>query len=75
MTQCERLIQYIRKRGGITTAQAFSDLGITRLSGRIFDLRRKGIPITTESKVGKNRHGEKVRFTEYKIQEKEYEQY
>lgn len=73
MTQCERIIQYIRERGGITTAQAFSDLGITRLSGRIFDLRRKGIPITTESKVGKNRYGEKVRFTEYKIQEKKHE--
>ena len=71
MTQCDRIIQYIRERGGITTAQAFTDLGITRLSGRIFDLRRKGIPIMAEMKVGKNRYGEKIRFTEYKIQEKE----
>lgn len=70
MTQCDRIIQYIRERGGITTAQAFTDLGITRLSGRIFDLRQKGIPIMAETKVGKNRYGEKIRFTEYKIQEK-----
>lgn len=71
MTQCDRIIQYIRERGGITTAQAFTDLGITRLSGRIFDLGRKGIPIMAEMKVGKNRYGEKIRFTEYKIREKE----
>lgn len=39
MNQCDKIIRYIKDFGSITTMQAFQDLGITRLSGRIYDLK------------------------------------
>lgn len=42
MTQCERIIKYINDFGSITTYQAFTDLGITRLASRIHDLSERG---------------------------------
>lgn len=38
MNQCDKIIRYIKDFGSITTMQAFQDLGITRLSGRIYGL-------------------------------------
>lgn len=42
MTQCEKVLAYIERHGSITSWQAFEDLGITRLSGRIHDLTQRG---------------------------------
>lgn len=44
MSQCEKIIRYMKDFGSITTMQAFQDLGITRLSGRIYDLKALWIP-------------------------------
>ena len=45
-TQCEIVLQYIKDHGKITTYDSFQ-LGITRLSARIWELRHKhGIPIS-----------------------------
>ena len=44
-TQADRVLEYIKKFGSITTLQAFRDLGVTRLSARIFELRDRGIII------------------------------
>lgn len=44
--QSARVLAYIVKHGGITSMDAFRDLGITRLSARIWDLRRAGVPVT-----------------------------
>ena len=41
MTQCERVLQYMRDFGSINSAQAFVDLGCYRLGARIYDLRHK----------------------------------
>ena len=41
MNQCDKIIRYIKDFGSITTMQAFQDLGITRLSGRIYDYGEK----------------------------------
>lgn len=50
MTQSEQVLDYMREHGGITSMEAFSKLGITRLSARIFDLRKAGENITQERK-------------------------
>lgn len=42
MTQKERIIDYIRLHGSITTMEAFSNLHITRLSARIEELKKDG---------------------------------
>ena len=68
MTQKERVKQYMQDFGKITTYEAFKDLGITRLSARIFDLMGDGIKIGKKVKCAKNRYGEKVHYTEYWIE-------
>ena len=54
----ERVFDYMLDNGGITTLDAFLDLGDTRLSARIFTLKEKGIPIGSERIKVQNRHGE-----------------
>lgn len=48
MTDEKKVLIYILRHGSITTAEAFSKLGISRLSGRVYDLRAKGIPVAIE---------------------------
>lgn len=69
VTQANRVLQYIRDFGSITTLQAFQDLGITRLSARIFELKDRGYAIKTDKVTGKNRYGETVHFNRYSIYE------
>lgn len=47
-SQCNRLLDYLqRHKRGITTYQAFSILGICRISARVADLRERGYKIDT----------------------------
>ena len=39
MTQNERVHEYLKKHGSITTKDAYEQLGVTRLSARIFELK------------------------------------
>ncbi len=41
-SQCNRIMQYMHDFGSISTREAFDDLGVTRLSGRIYDLKKTG---------------------------------
>ena len=41
----ERLMRYLQEFGSITSLEAISELGDTRLSATIFELRKKGINI------------------------------
>lgn len=67
MTQNERIIEYIKDWGSITTYEAFNDLGITRLASRICDLKKMGYDFNVE-RIGKtNRYGEKVTFNRYSL--------
>ena len=64
-TQAERVLEYIQKFGSITTLEAFRDLGVTRLSARIFELRNKGLNIDSTSVTSKNRYGETCTYAKY----------
>ncbi len=64
-TQADRVLEYIKKFGSITTLQAFRDLGVTRLSARIFELRDRGIIIDSTSVTSKNRYGENCTYAKY----------
>ena len=66
-TTQKRVIDYLVEFGSITTLQAFVDLGETRLSARIFELRKKGIPRSGTTIKVKNRLGEARHIKEYKI--------
>lgn len=69
MTQTERVLKYIKDYGSITTLEAFRDLGVTRLSAKIFTLRKSGYDIVSETEKSKNRCGDTVSYARYKIRE------
>lgn len=68
-TQKELLLDYMRRHDGITSLEASRDLGIQRLSARIFDLRADGIVIRSERCQSKNRYGRTVCYDRYKVVE------
>lgn len=62
-----RILAYINKNGSITSMDAFKELGITRLSARIKELREMGYDIRTVMMESENRYGEPVRFGLYRL--------
>lgn len=54
MTQNEKILEHLKKYGVITSMEAFQTYQITRLAGRIHELREKGYNITTEKRKAKN---------------------
>ena len=69
MTQKEKIREYIRQYGSISTWEAFRDLGITRLASRICDLENDGIHVDRKREAVKNRYGETTYITRYSIAE------
>lgn len=57
-TTQQRVFDYMFDFGSITSLQAFEDLGESRLSARIFELKAKGVLIGDELIHVKNRFGE-----------------
>jgi len=65
----ERVLNYIKEFGSITSFEAFTDLGCTRLSEYIRQLREEYL-IDDEWIHTKNRYGEEVKFKKYYIAKK-----
>ena len=66
-TQRDMVAQYMEDFGSISSWDAFKDLGITRLSARIYELKERGYIISTEQKKAKNRYGKPVKYFKYRI--------
>lgn len=66
-SQANRLLDYLKKSGSITTWEAFKELGITRLSARIFEIKERGYVIKTELVNDKNRLGEPIHYNKYSL--------
>ena len=64
-TQNDRVLAYMRSHKGITSLDAYRDLGCTRLSARIADLKRMGIAIGKIMVDRENRYGETVKVAQY----------
>ena len=69
MIQEQRVLEYMKKNDGITSLEAFQYLGITRLSAKIFNLKKQGYLITSEMQQGENRYGEMTHFKRYMLNE------
>lgn len=63
----QRVFDYLTAFGSITSLQSCIDLGETRLSARIFELKEKGLNIGYRWQDVTNRWGEKRRVKEYFI--------
>ena len=64
-TQKDRIINYIRQFGSISSWEAYSDLGITQLGARIDQLKKEGFEFRTEWESNTNRFGEKTEYKRY----------
>lgn len=66
VTQRDRVLQYCRDFGSITSYQAYVDLGITQLGARIWELKNKfGYKFKKERVTKDNRYGDKCHFDKY----------
>ena len=66
-TTQQRVFDYITEFGSITSLQAFVDLGESRLSARVWELKDKGIKIDSEMIEVENRFHEKRHVKRYFI--------
>lgn len=65
ITQKDRILEYIRNFGSISSFEAYANLGITQLGARIDQLQKEGYQFKTEWEQKKNRYGEDVSFKRY----------
>jgi uncharacterized small protein (DUF1192 family) len=64
-SQYEQILSHLRKSGNITSEQAFSRYGVTRLSSVIFNLRENGAKIENQRHTKKNKFGRTVGYDKY----------
>ncbi len=67
VTQRDRVLQYIKDFGSITSWEAYSELGSTQLGARIFELKDRGYNFEKERVNTKNRYGDQTHFDRYKL--------
>ena len=76
MTQCDKIIEYMKANNGITSAEAFYKLGVGRLASRIHDLRSDGYIIDSVKEHNNGYYGWHTRYhlvkdpTEVKVEVK-----
>lgn len=68
MSQHDKIRAYIKRNGSITPRDAFIELGITKLSTRIGEMRRSGEKISGEMEKSTNRFGEKTSYMRYRLE-------
>jgi hypothetical protein len=71
VTQGEIILRHLKKYGSITSWEAIMEYGITRLSARIYELRKLGYGFLCEQCTQKNRFGENAHFVKYHLIKKE----
>ena len=69
-TQKDAVLTHLKQFQTITSLQAISEYGATRLSGIIFKLRKEGYNIGTLPFIKTNRFGNSVTLAKYYLDEK-----
>ena len=67
LSQKKRILKYMKDFGSITTYDAFKDIGCTKLTTRISELRKEGYLIIGTAETSTNRYGEKVTYNRYRM--------
>lgn len=65
ITQCEMIIDYLKKYKSITPLEAIRDLGVYRLASRIADLKKQGYKIKSEMVSVETRNGGRTHIARY----------
>ena len=66
-TQAQEVLEYMQLHGSITILESIYDLCITRLSSRIYELKKKGHKINAESVRVKKVNGKYTNVTRYTL--------
>lgn len=69
MSQANKILEYMKRHGSITSLEAMTHIGCMRLSSRIHDLKQKGYVISSDLEYRPTRSGDKVRVAVYRLQE------
>lgn len=67
MTQCQKILEYLKEYGSITPLDALKEFGCMRLAARIADLIHQGYQIDSNIENSINRSGEKVHYARYTL--------
>ena len=72
ITHKDRVRRHLLDHKTITSWEAITDYGITRLSAVIYDLRHlEGLAISSKRISAKNRYGEPTSFVKYVLEDKQ----
>lgn len=63
----KEVLNHLQTNRTITSMEAISLYGATRLSAIIFNLKKKGYNIKTNMRVGKNRYNNSTSYAEYEL--------
>lgn len=64
-SQIDAIKYHLEIYGNITSLEAIELYGCTRLSAKIYDLKKDGVNITKQMEKGKNRFGRVVKYARY----------
>ena len=64
-SQTKAIKDYLEAGNSITSMEAYDKFGCTRLSARIFDLKKAGYNIQTIMMEGQTRYGTSTRYAKY----------
>lgn len=67
MTQIQAILNHLQSNVGITSKEAFEQYGCTRLSDKIFNLRKQGYSIINVNRQCIDRFGHNANFVEYRL--------
>lgn len=67
MTQCDKILDFMKQHGAITPLDAMREFGCMRLAARINDLTKRGINIESTMVSHKNGYGDTVRYASYSL--------
>lgn len=69
LTQNKVILKYLQShKRGVTSMDAFEKFHITRLSARVFDLRKMGYPIQTIREVKNDADGQTIQYARYVLE-------
>ena len=69
-SQFTMVLKHLKCKGSITSMEAIKLYSITRLSGRIYELRSKGYDIASIPVESRNIFGKKTEFVKYVLNRK-----
>ena len=69
ISQCDMIVEYMKKHGSITQLEAYVEIGCVRLPSRIHDLKRRGHEINREIVRVKKRDGGFAPIAKYSLAE------